>query len=319
MKFVESYFLWLTSRTYPYGSEYSRPTHPNMKYGSPEHIAIQPLMVQRLINEFDFKFDDNGNLYRIILNDNVSPTTMFTAHTDTVLSTRRYKWMRKFKLDWGKSKIVNHIFSKTRDFIKTDGKTTLGADDKAGLAIILDMIRVKKPGVYYLFRGEEVGLIGSSKLRDSIYENTDLKNVTKCLSLDRKGYNSVVTHQRFKRTCSDDFAIEVCKKLNRFGFWFAPDPFGSSTDSRILNDRINECTNISVGYFKAHSNAECQDLEFLKDLSNAFVRIDWEDIKSHRKFNASKNPNFGFNDFSYKKQQNLLYPPKNPTRPSKII
>jgi len=311
MKFVESNFLWLTSKTYPYGSEYNPPSNPNMKYGSPEHINIQPLMIQKLINEYNFKFDDNGNLYRVIYTaENTSPTTMFTAHTDTVLTTKRYNWMRKLKLDWGKSKIVNHVFSKTRDFVKTDGKTTLGADDKAGVAIILDMIRYKKPGIYYLFRGEEVGLIGSGKLRNSIFENTDLKNVTKCISLDRKGYNSVITHQRYKRSCSDEFATEVCRKLNRFGFWFAPDPFGSSTDSRILDDRINECTNISVGYFKAHSDAECQDLEFLIDLTDAFVKIDWESIKSTRKFNEGRNPNFGFNDFSYKKQQKMLFVPK---------
>lgn len=312
MKFVRSTFLWLTSKTYPFGSEYKSAKRLMTSIGSKDHIEAQPYMVKKFIEDYNFKFDNNGNLYTVIPNEKgYLPNTMFCAHTDTVLSTRRFNWMSRFVIPWGKSRDVNHVFSKTKDFVKTDGNTTLGADDKAGVSIILSMIKAGKPGVYYLFRGEEVGLIGSRKLRKRFYENTDLKNITKCLSLDRKGYSSVITHQKYKRTCSDEFAVQVCRELNSFGFWFSPDQHGSSTDSRILQDRINECTNISVGYFKAHSNSECQDLEFLEDLTSAFIQINWEKIKSRRIFNlGGKNPNFGFNDFSYKRLKNMIYPPK---------
>lgn len=288
MKIVRSNFLWLTSRTYPYGTEKK--------------------LDKKLIDEFGFKYDDHKNLYKVILTeDRVSPTTMFTAHTDTVHDTSFYRFCRKFKLPWGKSKPVNHIFSKNNNFVKTDEKTTLGADDKAGVAIILEMVKSEKPGVYYLFKGEEMGHIGAKKLKEYIYENRDLKNVKKCISLDRKGYDSIITHQKNIRCCSDEFAIEVSKKLNSYGFWFRPDPFGMSTDSLDFINRFSECTNISIGCFRMHTNKECQDLDFLEALTVAFLNINWEKIKTTRKVDGKKKTSvFAFEDFSYINYKNLF-------------
>jgi hypothetical protein len=165
MKIVRSDFLWLTSRTYPYGTEKK--------------------LSGKLMKEFGFKFDDHKNLYKVVLTEGgVSPTTMFTAHLDTVHDTRFYRFCRKFKFPWTRSKSVNHIFSKDNTWVKTDETTTLGADDKTGVVIILEMIRTNKPGVYYLFNGEEMGHIGAKKLKEFIYENRDLKNIKKCISLD---------------------------------------------------------------------------------------------------------------------------------------
>jgi hypothetical protein len=291
MKIIRSNFLWLTSKTYPYGTE--------------------KRLDKKLIEEFGFKYDDHKNLYKVILrSDNTAPNTMFTSHLDTVHDSKFYKFCRKWKLPWTKSMIVNHVFAKSNDFVKTDGKTTLGADDKAGVAIILEMVRHKKPGVYYLFKGEELGHIGAKKLRDSIYENRDLKNVQKCISLDRKGYDSIITHQKNIRCCSDEFAVTVAKKINAYGFWFRPDPFGMSTDSLDFIDRYSECTNLSVGCFRSHTNKECQDLEFMESLSDAILQIDWEEIKPSRAILGKKKDfSFAFEDFSYNKIKKLLSDP----------
>lgn len=290
MKDSRSTFLWLTSKTYPYGADSALDT--------------------RLIEDFEFKYDNHKNLYKVIKSGELLPNTMFTSHLDTVEDSRFYRICRKYKLAWGKNKIVNHMFSKENTFVKSDDKTTLGADDKAGVTIILQMVKANKPGIYYLFKGEEVGHVGSHKLRKSVFENTDLRNVKKCISLDRRGYDSVITHQKYKRTCSDEFAVDVARKLNRYGFWFRPDPEGMTTDSIEFIDRFSECTNISVGYFRAHSTKECQDLDFLDDLCDAFVAINWELIKARRTPVDSKSSTFGFNDFSYKKYQLLLFPPQ---------
>ena len=291
MRIVRSNFLWLTSRTYPYGTEKK--------------------LDKKLMEEFGFKYDDHKNLYKVILTDaRISPTTMFTAHTDTVHDTRFYRFCRKYKLPWTRSKSVNHIFSKDGNFVKTDEETTLGADDKAGVAIILEMVKAGKPGVYYLFKGEEMGHIGAKKLKEFIYENRDLKNVKKCISLDRKGYDSVITHQKNIRCCSDEFAVEISRKLNSFGFWFRPDPFGMSTDSLDFIYRYPECTNISIGCFRMHTNKECQDLEFMEALTDAFLNIDWEDIRTTRKVDGKKKVNpFAFEDFSYSNLKRLLRNP----------
>jgi hypothetical protein len=44
--------------------------------------------------------------------------------------------------------------------ISTDGTTTLGADDKAGVSVLIWMMKHNIPGLYYFFIGEE-GCIGS--------------------------------------------------------------------------------------------------------------------------------------------------------------
>lgn len=283
---TRSTFLWLTSKTLPYGSD--------------------SYYDKKLIEDYGFKYDDHKNLYKVIkLGENL-PTTMFSSHLDTVVVSRFYKFCKKYKLSLGRNRIIEHIFSKDRSLVKTNEKTTLGADDKAGVTIMLQMIKHNKPGVYYLFKGEEVGRLGSNKLRKSLYENLELKNVTKCISLDRRGYDSVITHMGYKRTCSDKFALIICNKLNRFGFWYRIDPEGASTDSIEFVDRFNECTNISVGYFKPHTNKEFQDLEFLEDLTTAFITIDWESIKSYRTPTKELVPKFV--DFSYKKYKLLYHP-----------
>ena len=89
------------------------------------------------------KQDKFGNFYYVI---GENPTTMFTCHLDTACSTQQK---------------VTHV--QDAKFIRTNGKTILGADDKAGMVVIMYMIEKKIPGLYYFFLGEEVGCIGSGK------------------------------------------------------------------------------------------------------------------------------------------------------------
>lgn len=64
---------------------------------------------------------------------------MFTCHLDTCCH---------------KQEFVNHV--QDDRFIRTDGKS-IGADDKAGMVVLLYMIEKGIPGIYYFFIGEEVG------------------------------------------------------------------------------------------------------------------------------------------------------------------
>jgi hypothetical protein len=289
MKNIIPNFLSLTSRTYPYGSE--------------KKLADY-------LSQYGFKKDKYGNYFMVIpynTEDGKSnlPTTMFAAHLDTVTQTIFYRiWSRRWKLPFRYTKPVKHIFSKDKESVKTDGTTTLGADDKAGVAIILHLIEQGKAGVYYLFKGEEIGRVGSQELNKYFYENNEISHVTKCISLDRKGYNSLVTHMRTERTCSDLFAATLCKKLNKFGFWFFPDPHGVSTDSKSLSKTIPECTNISCGYFNAHKNTETQDLTYLVELANAIANIDFESLPVER--NQDEKPKFAFEDFKYSNLKKLM-------------
>ena len=186
--------------------------------------------------------------------------TMFTCHLDTATS--------KFEK-------VNHIFDK--NFIKTDGSTILGADDKAGMTIMLYMISKEVPGLYYFFLGEEVGCIGSG------YAATlDFSKYKRCISFDRRGYGSVITHQLRGRCCSQLFANKLSEELTNLGLSYSPDSTGIVTDSAMFVEQISECTNLSVGYFKEHTRSESQDIVYLKKLCQACVEINWDKLPVDR-------------------------------------
>ena len=202
------------------------------------------------------KKDKFGNYYYTVGSDF---TTMFTCHLDTACSYE---------------KKVNHV--QTKDTIKTDGKTILGADDKAGMVVILYMISKKVPGLYYFFIGEEVGCIGSNDL------STDFNwpDIKKVVSFDRRGTTSVITEQLYGRCCSDEFATSLSNLLNStgMGLCLSPDDTGLITDSAQFVDLVPECTNISVGYYNEHTTNEIQDIDYLTRLCRACTLIDWESL-----------------------------------------
>ncbi len=212
----------------------------------------------------DIETDSYGNYFYII---GESPTTMFTCHLDTVGIKRER---------------VKHVFD--GDIIKTDGKTILGADDKAGMLVLLYMIENNVPGVYYFFVGEEVGCVGSRKVSTDYANSIFVESVTKVVSFDRRGDSSIITHQWSGRCCSDEFGDELANRLNSAGFGLKMDldRTGVLTDSAQFMDIIPECTNISVGYNWEHSMSEYQNIDYLKRLCKSVCKIDWETLPVKR-------------------------------------
>lgn len=211
-----------------------------------------------------YKKDAYGNYYYLI---GENPTTMFTCHLDTACS----KQVR-----------VNHV--QTQNIIKTDGRSILGADDKAGMVVVLNMIENKVPGLYYFFIGEEVGCVGSGRLSQDWVNSQFSYTITKVVSFDRRSDCSVITHQWYGRCCSDEFADELSFRLNSTGqgLKLEPDDTGVLTDSAQFMDIVPECTNISVGYMYEHTTGEYQDIDYLQRLCKAVCLIDWETLPVER-------------------------------------
>lgn len=243
---VKDIFLKLTSTTMPHGNE--KLAEPYLPKG--------------------WKNDKHGNYYYVI--GKSDPSVMFTCHLDTA--------------DHGQPKKVEHVIE--GKIVKTDGKTILGADDKAGAAMMVYMIEKGFPGMYYFFIGEETGCIGSRALKGYLQSNKEdelYKNITKVVSLDRRDDNSIITFQCGERCCSDEFADDLAKQLNSAGgFKYVKDQGGLVTDSHHLADIIPECTNLSVGYDDQHSVREKQDIEFLQKLTDACMKVDWESLPIKR-------------------------------------
>lgn len=209
----------------------------------------------------NIKSDRFGNYYLQI----GKSRTIFTSHLDTVCS--------------GTSTKVKHVIEGY--MIKTDGTTTLGADDKAGVTVMLYMIEKKVPGLYYFFVGEEVGCVGSSKAaKDTRRFNKDKWD--RMVSFDRRDTCSVITYQSGQRCCSEEFATELAKRLSTNGLNLRPDNTGVYTDSAKFMPIIPECTNISVGYYSEHSSSERQNIQFLEQLCESVCKVNWETLPTRR-------------------------------------
>lgn len=242
---VRSTFLSLVTKTYPHGHEEE---------------------VLQFLPELDKdKFD---NYYKIIPGDD---TTMFTAHLDTA--------DRKQLV----TSLVSTIDVDGDESIFSDGNSILGADDKAGVAVMLYMMHHKVPGLYYFFLGEEVGGIGSNLLSGEYDKFDYLKNIKRCVSFDRRKTISVITSQLGRQCCSDVFAEALCKEYNSNGLGLSPDPGGIYTDSASFIDDIPECTNISVGYNHEHTTKEIQNISYLDRLAKASIKVNWSALPTNRK------------------------------------
>jgi hypothetical protein len=229
--------------------------------------------------------DVHGNYYLQI----GKSKTAFTCHLDTACKTQ-----------------VNVVHKFDKNIISTDGKSILGADDKAGMTVLLYMIHNKVPGLYCFFIGEEVGCIGSGKASDDEW----FKNYDRMISFDRRGTKSVITFQSSKRCCSDYFAESLSKEFNKYSLSMEPDNTGVYTDSAEFTHVIPECTNISVGYYKEHTNLEHQDIEHLTKICLASVKIDWESLPVKRDPSKVEYKSYSYGSYSSKGHSSYDYDTK---------
>ena len=149
----------------------------------------------------------------------------------------------------------------------------LGGDDSAGVFLMREMILAGKPGGYVFHRGEECGGLGSAHVRAN--ESHRLEPYCAAIALDRAGYTSVITHQFRGETASLPFALSLAKALAKAGMkGYKPDSTGTFTDTANYADIIPECSNLSIGYAKAHSPDETLDTGFVLRLRDALVKLD---------------------------------------------
>lgn len=182
--------------------------------------------------------------------------TLFVAHTDTV----------------SKGEGANPIVV-DGDWWCSAPNSTLGADDGAGIALLLHLMRHRVPGYFLFCRSEESGGVGSSYVAQ---EHGDLlKQFDRAIAFDRKGVSSVITHQG-SRCCSDEFGEALANALCTDELIYATDNTGVFTDTANFTEHISCCTNISCGYEKEHSDKERLNVRHLKMLAAQIVRIDWE-------------------------------------------
>ena len=207
-------------------------------------------------------YDAAGNLHVDARQDPLS-RTLFVAHMDTVHREEGANRIRKTQGMW-----------------YADG-ACLGADDGAGCALLMHLLHAQIPGYYIFTVSEERGGIGAKFLADHSPEL--LGQFDRAIAFDRRGIDSVITHQGWGRCCSDDFASALSGELCADGvLMYLGDDTGVYTDTAEFTDIIPECTNISVGYYNEHSDRETLDIHHFTALAAAVVKIKWDALPTVR-------------------------------------
>ena len=177
--------------------------------------------------------------------------TLFVAHVDTVHREVGANAVRKTDTHW-----------------YADG-SQLGADDGAGVALLMHMLHNDVAGYYIFTQGEEKGGIGAKYLAD--YKKTLLSEFDRAIAFDRKGIDSVITHQGWGRCCSDEFGEALCREIGKGNddMMHLNDDTGVYTDTAEFTGVIAECTNISVGYQFEHTEKEELNMIYFTQLAEA--------------------------------------------------
>jgi len=208
------------------------------------------------------KNDSFGNRYIQVGEPN---GVMFSSHTDTVHGRH------------GRQKIV---FDEIKGEIFKDDNNPLGADDGAGIWIMLHMIKRGIDGLYIFHRAEECGGLGSSYIAEHNLKLLD--GINHAIAFDRCGTQDIITHQAGQRCCSVNFANALAQSFGDVGLRYEKDDTGIFTDTANYTHIIPECTNISVGYENEHTAWETLDYKHLFRLLEAVTLIDWAALPAER-------------------------------------
>lgn len=226
-------------------------------------------LIRHELRGYDFTgvYSPEGAKLAIACSTDFNSRTLFVAHLDTAEQ-------------WDGRLTRPVLLDDNTNTLMSDGEHVLGADDGAGIAILLHMIDNGVPGTYLFTHGEERGGIGAKGVAK--HHAGFLSGFDRAIAFDRRGTGSVITHQAMGRCCSDNFAEALSTALDDASYSMFPDSTGVYTDTAEFTDVIGECTNISVGYQSEHSTKETLDMDFIEHLSAKVLTVEWESLPAAR-------------------------------------
>lgn len=202
--------------------------------------------------------DSVGNRILSLPNKDGSPSRiLWSSHTDTVHSK---DGMQRLAYGAGLLSLSSNATS-----------SCLGADCTVGVWMMRQMILRNVPGLYIFHAAEEVGGVGSRHIATKTPQLLD--GIDYAIALDRRDTCSVITHQG-SRCASDEFGTALARQLTTKTMTFKLDTGGTFTDTANYTEIVPECTNLSVGYFNAHTSAEYLDVTFAQGLLERLCMID---------------------------------------------
>jgi putative aminopeptidase FrvX len=202
----------------------------------------------------EVKVDNYGNLLATkVVGDGNGATVLLSAHMDTV-----------------KGVLAD------RELIEKNGrisssKGALGADDRAGIAIILTVLEnINKLGfdgtIKVAFsREEEIGCVGSGKIDPKWYEDVDLAIVC-----DRRNSRDIVVGCGMA-FCSNEVAyfMEDVSKMADMDYKATE---GGISDAMTFAEEGINSINLSVGYYNEHTDREYVVISEMKDTTRLILQ-----------------------------------------------
>lgn len=180
----------------------------------------------------DFEVDNDYQIFRL-----KKDTILLCAHMDQV-----------------SSKPISKLFtSPDGNYIFADGN--LGADDKNGVWIILNLLKKHKDLSFIFSTGEESG----GNIQSIVKDHSEIMNTLLYgLIFDRRGSGDIIgTHNKYCEKDLEDKIYELGKPLG-----YSPTRGIFSDCDKISNE--TPCVNLSAGYYSAHTEKEFTDLSDLK-------------------------------------------------------
>ena len=202
--------------------------------------------IEQWLKDHNKPYKRNGNtLYSISKSNNI----FLSAHLDQVSTSGAAAHIYKTK--------EGYILAYNKDW----RRTSLGADDKNGVWIILKMLEDGYNFDWSISESEEIGCVGIHNIEEEL-ANSAAKI---CLVLDRKGGYDILN-----KGSGTNYCQALAHNLKNFlGGGYAVTS-GTISDTQVLSKYI-ESVNMSVAYHNPHTSTEYTDY-------NRLVQIK-EDIK----------------------------------------
>lgn len=224
-------------------------------------------------------FYDEAQNYIVRIGDN--SRVMFSSHTDTVHNNE------------GTQRLLI-----SGDRITSVKESCLGADDTTGIWLMLEMIKAGVAGLYIFHASEEIGGVGSAYFAN--HYAYLLQGIDYAIAFDRKGTDSIITHQSSGRCCSNAFASSMGLLLPK---GYKADSGGTFTDTANYVHLVGECTNISVGYYDQHTSKESQSISHAMLLRDSMLAFDESKLICERKAGEIDPDDYlAFDDSYYSKR-----------------
>lgn len=194
--------------------------------------------VLRGIPGVKFKLSEDGGSVNIYAWKGKTKTyyPCVVAHTDTV-----YKIIPQYNI----YRINDHFFA-----MGEKEQVGVGGDDKVGLVVALELLKVLPVLKVCFFWGEEIGCLGSRASEKGFFED-----VGYILQADRKGNEDLVRWGDYTQLFDDDFQILVTPLITKYGYKVTN---GGWTDVVALKrSGLDMCMfNFACGYKNPHSEKE---------------------------------------------------------------